>query len=130
MKKKTINKKGVSAKKIIGIGMGVAALTAAAYVLFGPEGKKNRKMIRSWGVKMKAEIIEKFEKTKEITEPIYHQIIDNAQAKYAKIKNVDQNELALMVAELKKHWKDLAKNKKVAKKSTPKKTTLNKKIKK
>ena len=40
MEKKTVGKKGLSAKTAIGIGAGVAALTAAAYVLFGPEGKK------------------------------------------------------------------------------------------
>lgn len=104
MKKKVVSKKGVSAKQVIGIGAGIAALTAAAYVLFGPEGKKNRKAIRSWSVKMKGEIIEKFENAKELTEPVYHQIIDNVQAKYAKLKNVDQAELTETIAQMKKHW--------------------------
>lgn len=109
MDKKTKSKKGVSAKTIVGVAAGVAALSAAAYVLFGPEGKKNRKIIRSWAVKMKGEIIEKFENAKEITEPIYHEIINNVQAKYAKMKNVDQKELTNVVNEIKKHWKDLKK---------------------
>lgn len=109
MEKKKINKDGLSAKTVVGIGAGVAAITAAAYVLFGPQGKKNRKIIRGWSVKMKGEIIEKFENAKELTEPIYHEIIDNVQAKYAKLKNVDQAELVNVANEIKKHWKALKK---------------------
>ena len=127
MVKKTTAKKGVSAKQVVGIGAGIAALTAAAYVLFGPEGEKNRKAIRSWSVKMKGEIIEKFENAKELTEPVYHQIIDSVQAKYAKMKNVDQAELAETIAQMKKHWNLMKKEsqgkkpKKSTKMATPKK---------
>ena len=106
---KKVEEKGVGAKTIIGIGAGIAAATAAAYVLFGPEGKKNRKLIKGWSVKMKGEIIEKFENAKELTEPVYHEIIDNVQAKYAKLKNVDQEDLNKVVAEIKKHWKAIKK---------------------
>jgi gas vesicle protein len=106
---KKVEEKGMGAKAALGIGAGVAALTAAAYVLFGPEGKKNRKIIRGWSVKMKGEIIEKFEKAKELTEPVYHEIIDNVQAKYAKLKDVDQEELVKVVSDIKKHWKTIKK---------------------
>jgi hypothetical protein len=109
------NNKGMSAKEVVGIGAGVAALSAAAYVLFGPDAKKNRKAIRGWAVKMKGEIIEKFEEAKEITEPAYHEIIDSVQAKYAKLKNVDPEELKKEVAMIKKHWTALKKEIKVKK---------------
>ena len=106
MEKKIVaKKKGFGVKEAIGIGAGIAALSAAAYVLFGPEGKKNRKIIRGWSVKMKGEIIEKFENAKELTEPVYNQIIENVQAKYSKLKNVDQEELVKVIGEIKKHWK-------------------------
>jgi uncharacterized protein (DUF2225 family) len=108
MAKKKESNLGV--KAALGIGAGVAAISAAAYVLFGPEGKKNRKIIRGWSVKMKGEIIEKFENAKELTEPVYHQILDTAEAKYAKLKNVDPEELKKLVAEIKKHWKSLKKD--------------------
>ena len=65
MENKKTNKKGLSAGAVVGIGATVAALGAAAYVLFGPEGKKNKKIIRGWAVKMKGEIIEKLEEAKE-----------------------------------------------------------------
>ncbi|MFA6397940.1 MAG: hypothetical protein WDK96_03825 [Candidatus Paceibacterota bacterium] len=108
-KKKVMKKKGINVKTAIGIGAGVAALSAAAYVLFGPNGKKNQKAIKGWAVKMKGEIIEKFEEAKELTEPVYHNIVDNIQAKYSKLKNVDKEELAATVAEIKKHWKAIKK---------------------
>lgn len=110
MEKKKVSKKGLSAKTAIGIGVGVAALSAAAYVLFGPQGKKNRKVIRGWAIKMKGEIIEEFENAKELTESTYYDIIDRAQARYAKFKNVDKEELALLIKDIKKHWNAIKKD--------------------
>jgi len=127
MAKQIQNKKGLSTKAVLGIGAGVAALSAAAYVLFGPDAKKNRKLIRGWAVKMKGEIIEKFEEAKELTEPVYNEIIDKVQAKYAKLKNIDQEELVKVVSEIKKHWKTLKKET-AGKKIKPKIKTVAKKI--
>lgn len=118
--------KGVGAKQVIGVGVGVAALSAAAYLLFGPNGKKNRKTIKGWAVKMKGEIIEKFEETKELTEPIYNEIIDKVQQKYAKMQSIDKKELEETVAEIKKNWKAIKKGvepKKTIKTKIAKKTT-------
>jgi gas vesicle protein len=115
MSKKVNQKGGVG--KAIAAGVGVAAVSAAAYLLFGPEGKKNRKKINGWAVKMKGEMIEKFEDMKEVTEPMYHKVVDEISAKYAKTKGVSQEEITGVVAELKKHWKALAKDtKKLVKK--------------
>lgn len=108
MVKKTKNGSGV--KTAIGIGAGVAVLGAAAYVLFGPNAKKNRKIIRGWAVKMKGEIIEEFEKAKDLTEPVYNTIIDKAQARYSKFNNVDKKELEALVKDIKKHWKAIKKD--------------------
>lgn len=116
MEKKNV-KKGLSGAAVVGIGATVAALGAAAYVLFGPDGKKNKKAIKGWAIKMKGEIIEKLEEAKEITEPVYHQIIDTVSAKYAKVKNIDQKDLENAVAEVKKHWKTMMKDAKPKKKA-------------
>ena len=116
MEKKKESKKGISAGAIAGIGAGIAALTASAYVLFGPAGKKNRKAIKGWTIKMKGEIIEKLEEAKEITEPVYHNIVDTIKAKYEKAKNVDQKDIDEVVAEIKKHWKSMVKDAKPKKK--------------
>lgn len=114
-------KSGISAGAAIGIGATAAALGAAAYIMFGPEGKKNKKAIKGWAIKMKGEIIEKLEQAKEITEPVYHKIIDTVSSKYAKAKNIDAKDVELVVAEVKKHWKTMVKDMKPKKKVVIKK---------
>ena len=104
------NKKGLGVGEAVGIGAGIAALSAAAYIMFGPDAKKNRKAIRGWAVKMKGEIIEKLEKAKEITEPVYHNIVKEVESKYSKIKNIDPKELEAAISDIKKHWKSLEKD--------------------
>lgn len=54
MKKNTI-KKGNKVGKALAIGAGVAAAGAAAYMLLGPDGKKNRAKVKAFaeGVKKK-----------------------------------------------------------------------------
>ncbi len=115
MKKQTKNIVGTAA-----IGVGIAAAGAAAYLLFGPNGKKNQKTVKGWAVKMKGEIIEKFEQAKEVTEPIYHNVIDQISNKYSKMANISQAELAEEVKNLKNHWKSISKDMK-GKKSSKKK---------
>lgn len=116
MEKKKVSKKGLTGGEMVGIGATVAALGAAAYVLFGPDGKKNKKAIKGWAIKMKGEIIEKLEEAKEISEPVYHKIIDTVSAKYSKVKKIDAQDLELVVAEVKKHWKTMIKDSKPKKK--------------
>lgn len=106
---KKVNQKVEAGKVAAGVA-GVAALSAAAYLLFGPEGKKNRKKISGWAVKMKGEIIEKFEDLKEVTEPMYNKVVDEVSSKYAKAKNLSAEEVAEVVGEIKKHWKSLVKD--------------------
>lgn len=112
MKNKKENKKGVSVGKVIGVGASVAALGAAAYVLFGPDGKKNRKAVKSWAVKMKGEVIEKLENAKEITEPVYHDILNKVHDKYSKLKSLDASDVKLEIEEIRKHWKHMVKGQK------------------
>ena len=46
MAKKQVKKSNVGGAVVVGAS--VAALTAAAYAMFGPEGDKNRKAIKGW----------------------------------------------------------------------------------
>lgn len=106
---KKVNKKG-GLGQALAVGAGVAVASAAAYLLMGPEGKKNRKQIKGWAVKMKGEMIEKLEDLQEVTEPMYNKVVDEISSKYAKVKNIDQEDVNEVVGELKKHWKALAKD--------------------
>ncbi|MDD4074297.1 MAG: hypothetical protein PHU17_02115 [Candidatus Pacebacteria bacterium] len=115
MVKKTTSKKG-NLGAVVGLGVGIAAASVAAYLLFGPDGEKNRKKVVGWTVKMKGEIIEKFEKVKEVTEPIYQEIVDEVSKKYSKLKGIDKEELEAVVGDLKKNWKKIIKEAKPKKK--------------
>ncbi len=116
--------------QIAAAGFTVAALTAGAYLMFGPDAAKHRKKVKGWAIKMKGEIIEKMEAAQEVSEPMYHKIVDQVAAKYAKLKDVDKDELMAVVEDVRKQWNKIhkqAKPKKVTKKATGKKTTASKK---
>lgn len=95
--------------KLAVIGASLAGLAATAYFFFGPKGKKHQKQAKAWAIKMKGEVVEKLELAKEITEPIYHEIIDTVAKDYRKSKKASQPEIDELAADLKKHWKTMSK---------------------
>lgn len=112
------------------IGASLAGLAATAYFFFGPKGKKHRQHAKAWAIKMKGEVVEKLERAREITEPVYREIIDTVAKEYKKGKKAGQPEIEALATDLKKHWKSMsalavaAKRevaKKVSKKSSRKK---------
>jgi len=90
------------------LGLAVAGL-AGAYFLYGKDGAKNRKKVKAWALKAKAEVLEKIEKTKEMSEENYNSIIDTVSEKYAKVKDITPEDVAVFSKDLKKHWKDIKK---------------------
>jgi hypothetical protein len=72
------------------LGAGVAALATTAYYFFGPKGEKHRENLKGWMIKMKGEIIERIEDVKELTEPVYREIIDSVVATYAATTKVSK----------------------------------------
>ena len=102
---------------IAAIGATLAGLAAGAYFFFGPNGKKNQKNVKAWAIKMKGDVVEKLEAAKEVTEPIYHNIIDTVAKKYAKGTKATQEEIDELAKDLKKHWKTISASV-IAKKST------------
>jgi hypothetical protein len=112
MKKQSNNNAG----KVIAVTAGIAAVSAAAYLLFGPDAKKNQKNLKGWMLKMKGEVVEKIEGMKEITEEAYQDVVDKIAAKYREMKNVDPEELGAEIKKLQKQWRE------IKKKHSPKKT--------
>jgi hypothetical protein len=109
------------------IGLAAVAATAAAgYFLYGKDGEKNRKKLKGWMVKAKGEAIEKIEKLKSVDEVKYHAIIDSVGKKYCKAKNIDNEDVEALMADLKKHWAKIQKDIEPAKKKA--KTTAKKAV--
>ena len=118
--------------KILKVGAGLAiaaAAVAGAYFLYGKNGAKNRKKIRGWMLKMKGEVLERMEAMPELTEAVYHQIVEEAATRYKPLANVDPKELADTASELRGHWKNIQKQlatkpkKSSARRSTSQKST-------
>lgn len=100
---------GAKAGVVVGLAALAVAGAAGAYFLYGKGGAKNRKKVKAWSLKAKADILEKLEKSKVVTEENYHMIVDGALSKYAKVKGVAPEELAALSKELKTHWKSIKK---------------------
>ncbi|GIW68160.1 MAG: hypothetical protein KatS3mg099_108 [Candidatus Parcubacteria bacterium] len=123
------NKMSVAKKGGIVAGLSAMAAVgaAAAYFLYGSKhAKKNRAKVRGWMVRAKGEVIEKLEKAKEVNKEVVSAIVDQVLAKYAKVKDIGEEEARRLAEELKRQWqaaeRDLARaarrGKKVVKRST------------
>ncbi|MDE2188268.1 MAG: hypothetical protein KGJ35_00860, partial [Patescibacteria group bacterium] len=78
MKKETTKESGLSTGSKTAIGAGIAAFAAAAagaYYLYGSRNAaKNRKAVKSWALRAKAEVMDEIEKMKDVTEPAYREV--------------------------------------------------------
>ena len=91
------------------IGASLAGLAATAYFFVGPKGKKRREHAKAWAIKMKGEVVEKLEAAREITEPVYREIIDTVAKDYKKGRKASQPEIESLAQDLKKHWRSMSK---------------------
>jgi hypothetical protein len=121
MKNKKIMSKG--SKEAIGLGVAaIAAAAAGAYYLYGSaEGKANRKKVKSWMLHAKAEVMSEIEKMKEVNEGAYKEAVAKVTKKYKAMKGMDRAELAALVATLSGHWKDIRREIEKAGRKTSKK---------
>ena len=74
----------MSVGKTIAIGAGVAALGAGAYYFLGPNAKKNQAKAKIWMTKMEKEVVQKMRTIEDVSEPIYHQIVEGLAQNYSK----------------------------------------------
>ncbi len=107
MKNKIIKKSSGTAK-YVAIGASIAGI-AAAYFFLGPKGKINQRKTKAWAIKMKADVVEKLEEVRDMSEPVYHQIIDTIAKEYEEKKKVGREEIQSLAMDLKKHWKTISK---------------------
>lgn len=88
------------------VALGVLAGLAGAYFFYGSkDAHKNRKKIKAWSLKAKAEIVEKLEKINNASEEQYNTIVDAVLKKYSALKSIDTSEVDALGHDLKRHWK-------------------------
>ena len=97
----------------IGIGAGLAAAAVAAalgsYLLTGKRATKTKKVLKSWMLKAKGEVLEQLEGLQEVGEETYNKAVDQVAKKYSQMAGVTKAEVDEMAADLKKHWKTVSK---------------------
>lgn len=128
-KKVAAKKAVVSKNQAVGIGVGLTAAAVAAagaYFLYGSKNAaKNRKAVKSWALKAKAEVLEKLEDAQNMTQEEYLALIDSVAATYQGVKSASKTDLATFKKEMKDHWtgivKEVAPKKKPAAKKVVKK---------
>ena len=126
MPKKKGKDMSTAEKLEIGVGLTAAAVAAAgAYFLYGSKNAaKNRKKVKSWALKAKAEVLEKLEDAQEMTEAEYKELVAAVMGAYGGVKSATKGHLKDFQDEMMDHWKSIekfAKPKKKAKKKTAKK---------
>jgi hypothetical protein len=128
MAKKTEPEITNNQKIVAGVGLTAAAVAAAgAYFLYGSkDAVQNRKIVKSWGLKAKAEVLERMEDAKKMTREEYEDMVQAVAGTYAGVKGSTKKDLVEFVSEMKEHWdviEDLASNKKKGVNKTVKKVT-------
>ena len=111
------------AQKIgVGVGLTAAAVAAAgAYFLYGSKGaSKNRKAVKSWALKAKAEVLERLEGAKEMSQEEYEQLISSVASAYAGVKEASKGELKDFKTEMLDHWRAIERAAKPMKKAVKK----------
>jgi hypothetical protein len=98
--------KGSSKGIAVALGVGLVA-AAGALFLYGKNGPKNRKKVRSWALKAKGEVLEKLEMAGEMSEDAYGVVVDEVLKRYKDLQSVDAKELAALGKELKGHWRSI-----------------------
>jgi hypothetical protein len=108
MAKKTTAKPELSQNQKIaaGVGLTAAAVAAAgAYFLYGSkDADKNRKTVKSWALKAKAEVLEKMEDAKKMTKEEYEEVVQAVAGTYAGVKGSTKKDLVEFASEMKQHW--------------------------
>ena len=94
-----------------GVGLTAAAVAAAgAYFLYGSDkAAKNRKSVKSWALRAKAEVLEKLEDAKEMSAAEYEELIAVVAGTYAGVKGASKKDLKEFAGEMQDHWKKIEK---------------------
>ena len=98
-------------KMSIGVGLTAAAVAAAgAFFLAGSKNAaKNRKVVKSWMLKAKAEVLEGLEKAQEMSQSDYEALIEQVSGAYAAVQSASKADISGFKKEMKDHWQKIAK---------------------
>jgi arsenate reductase-like glutaredoxin family protein len=125
MAKKQAEKNGLSEAQKVGVGAGLAAAALAAaagtYFLYGSkQADKNRKAVKSWMLKAKAEVLEGIEKAQSMSQKDYEALVKAVSGAYAGVEGITKADLMTFTKDMKAGWEGIAKSATKASKSASK----------
>lgn len=85
----------------------LATAAVGGYLYFGPNAKKNRRKTEAWMLRAKADLMEKTEGVKNITQEKYDKIVDEISDKYGAMKEVGIDKAERFGNKLKRQWDSL-----------------------
>lgn len=112
--------------KAIAVGAGLAAVAAAAASVYMLTGKnaKNRKKVVKWAGDLEKDVVKELNKASKASKATYSKIVDSVSENYKGLKDVSNQDLAIVANELKASWDvintELQSAKKVVAKVVPK----------
>lgn len=113
MAKKSSNKKAenlsASEKAAIGIGLTTAAVAAAGYYFLhgSSNATKNRKTVKSWMLKAKAEVLEALESAEEMSEREFADLVKSVSSTYTSVKGATKTDLVDFKRDMMDIWKKI-----------------------
>ncbi len=97
-----------TAKKVV-IGAGIAAASAGAYYLLGPNAKAHQKKAGALLAKMKKEVQSEIKKGEEMTVALYHKAVDTIASNYSKQYKLHEKDIKSFAKKLKSEYKKVVK---------------------
>ncbi len=124
--KKNSKQLDLSAQPKWGIGVGLTAAAVAAagtYFLYGSkDAAKNRKTVKSWMLKAKAEVLEALEHAQTMSRAEYEQLVNSIGATYAQLQATSKKDIKDFKEEMLAQWKNIENLAHSSTKSTKKST--------
>ncbi|PIT92112.1 MAG: hypothetical protein COU08_04650 [Candidatus Harrisonbacteria bacterium CG10_big_fil_rev_8_21_14_0_10_42_17] len=106
-RKRSTSKKNSEKNHHTDLKLAVLAGIAGYYLLAGERGKKHRAALKSWSMRMKADVMEKLETASSVSKKHFHTIVDDVAKHYKTAKHVDKQDLKDLVTDLKQRWREI-----------------------
>lgn len=87
---------------------GIAAtMIVGGYMLFGPQGRRNRRGVDRFIKRAKYEILDKMDQAGDVTEEQYHKIVDEVSARYDSLKETGEDTASSVSSYFSERWGEM-----------------------
>lgn len=89
-------------------GAGIAAMALGAYYLYGKASPKQKRAVKSWALKARAEVMDAVERLPNLDRSTYNRVVKTVASKYAKAQKLGSAEARKLERELRAGWAPVA----------------------